>query len=217
MPPQSIPETPRRFGSQFYTDPEFFMNTEPESWLENPHKTVTEGALFGGVISDILSAAEQASDHPPLTDMGFPTQEELTTSVGAVTLSSISEMLPIVAEKYVESHPEGQDKGYEEIALARDLGLQGARDWWAGNVAGAGGGGHAPRGGHESELPTLQFSDKKFEPDPHALNTDVTFEGHIDLVREYGLPDSTHGPKDIVKTMLTPISEVDIDPDDFDF
>jgi hypothetical protein len=194
---------PRRWGAQFHTDPNFFLNTEIDEWVANPAKTITEGAMLGGVINDIISSAGNASEAVP--EMGFPTKEELTGTIGAVTLSSLQEMLPIIANQYVMEGPQGNER-MQEVEQARDLGLQGAREWWAGNVVNAGGGGHVPR---SAELPPLQFSGRKFEADPHLINTDTTFEGAKKNYEKFGVPTDVD-PNEFIKQMVTPISETDI-------
>ncbi|SVE61805.1 uncharacterized protein METZ01_LOCUS514659, partial [marine metagenome] len=147
--PSNAEPPPRRFGTQFYNDPDFFLNSDAENMIANPLKVITEAATMGGVIHEVLQHAKVASEHPEIgkeVEAGdFPNAEELTTSVGAMTMSNIQEMVPVIAEEYIMapaplgSEGAERDKRLEEVTHSRDLGLQGAEEWWAGNIINAGG------------------------------------------------------------------------------
>jgi|TARA_Y100001949_G_scaffold74246_1_gene63081 hypothetical protein len=219
--PSNAEPPPRRFGTQFYNDPDFFLNSDVANMVENPNKVITEASMMGGVIHEVLQHAKVASEHPEIgkeVEAGeFPTAEELTTSVGAMTLSNITQMVPAIAEEYIMapatlgSEGAERDKRMEEVTHARDLGLQGAEEWWAGNIINAGGGGHAPR---PPELGPLEFSDKKVEIDPHLINTDTDFAGAVENRERFG-PSADNDPNTFISHILKPISEGNIDPDFF--
>ncbi len=219
--PSNAEPPPRRFGTQFYNDPDFFLNSDAENMIANPLKVITEAATMGGVIHEVLQHAKVASEHPEIgkeVEAGdFPNAEELTTSVGAMTMSNIQEMVPTIAEEYIMapatlgSEGAERDKRLEEVTHARDIGLQGAEEWWAGNIINAGGGGHAPR---PPELGPLEFSDKKVEVDPHLINTDTDFAGAQEARARFG-PSVDNDPNTFISHILKPISETNINPDFF--
>lgn len=225
MPEESNPvnwqplSRPRRFGDQFYTNPDFFLNKDADAWQDEPFKTITEAAMTGSITDQILQGAQQtAESRPELVEQGFPSQEELTTSVGAIVLNQITEMVPLLAKPVIESHPEGSEAGLWAVKEARDAGLQGASEWWAGNVVGGGGGGHAPREDLETGwnpiMPDPVHLRPGFDPDPHLINTDTDLEGHMLNVLKYGDPRGGGSPQEFVDKMLAPVSDLDISPDD---
>jgi len=218
--PLDAPE-PRKFGTQFYNQPDFFLNTGVENWEANPTKIIREASMMGGVVHNLLQHAKMASEHPEVGQVvesgNFPDAEELTTSVGAMTISNIQEMVPILAEEYVMapatlgSEGAERDERMKEVTQARDIGLQGAEEWWAGNVINAGGGGHAPRA---PELGPLEFSDRKYDVDPSSINTDTDFTGAVENRERFG-PAVDNDPNTFIGHILKPISDTNIDPDDF--
>ena len=219
--PSNMEPAPRSFGAQFYNDPDFFLNSDVDNWEANPTKVIRQGAMLGGVLHNLLQHASVAGEHPEIGPeverSGFPSAEELTTSVGAMTLSNVTEMVPLIAGQYVMSpatlgaEGDERDERIKEVTQARDIGLQGAEEWWAGNIINAGGGGHAPRA---PELGPLEFSDREFEVDPHLINTDTDFAGAVENRALFGIP-LDNDPNTFISHMLKPISDMDIDPDIF--
>lgn len=214
------PPRPRRFGDQFYTNPEFFLHHEADDWQDAPLKTITEASMTGSIIDQTLQGAQlTAENRPELVEKGFPSQEELTTSVGAVVLNQISEMIPLLAGPVIGSHPEGTEAGLWSVKEARDAGLQGASEWWAGNVVGGGGGGHAPMEGLETGwnpiMPDPVHLRPGFNPDPHLTNTDTDLDGHLLNMLKYGDTRGGGSPQEFVDKMMAPISDIDMTPEDF--
>lgn len=221
------PPRPRRFGDQFYTNPEFFLNKDADAWLDEPLKTITDATMVGVITDQILvHGAETARVRPDLVeDMGFPSQEELTTSVGAEVLTQMTEMIPIVVDTAIQSHPEGREAGLWAAKEARDAGMQGGSEWWAGSVSGGGGGGHAPREDLETgwnpivpdpvHLRGGGTEARRFNPDPHIINTDTNLEGHLENIMKYGMPGRGGSAGEFVDKMMSPISDLDLNPDDF--
>lgn len=235
MAEEAQPTSPhdRKFGSQFYQKPDFFLNTEAPDWEAHPIQTITQATMLASLANETLTQAAVNTQRNP--EMGLPTVEELQTSMGSEAVHQSTEAINILAQHHVEGGnvtgvPAFDDQmgRVNEVIQARDLGLQGASQWWAGNIINMGGGGHVPMGedltGRELEsgstpvIPDPNINDPNAEHDPWLSYPDTDAEGLLAFGLEHGAPSMTSGtePVNFIANMLEPISSMDFGPEDFE-
>ena len=230
MPSEDQPTQPheRKFGSQFYQKPDYFPEDYTE-WTAHPEKAITQATMVASLAHTIISAADAVHEVLPEESARrrFPTPDELVTSQGAEAVHHSVAAINILGNQHVEgaNSPEEHARRIDEIKAARDLGLQGAAQWWAGNITGEGGGGHAPRedlSGVELETgwteitPDLNINDPNAEFDPYLSYPDTDYEGARRFHRLHGPPGDPTDPNLFIAGMLEPMSSMPLNPEDFE-
>jgi hypothetical protein len=205
------------------------MNQDHTEWVAHPEKTITQATMMASLAHAVISAADASHEVLPEESArwGLPTPDELVTSQGAEAVHQSMEAINILGNQHVEgaNSPEEHAGRIDEVKAARDLGLQGAAQWWAGNIVGDGGGGHAPRedlGGDELETgwteitPDPNINDPNAEFDPYLSYPDTDLAGVGRFHRLHGLPGGTTNPKLFIASMLEPMSSMPLNPEDFE-
>ena len=233
MPSDDQPTQPheRKFGSQFYQKPDSFLNQGPSDWLSHPEKTITQATMMASIAHEVVSQAALAHEANPeeAAQLGLPTPDELVSSQGSEVVHQSTEAINILGNLHVEgaNSLEEQVGRIDEVKTARDLGLQGAAQWWAGNIVGDGGGGHAPRvdlQGDELETgwteitPDPNINDPNAEFDPYLSYPDTDFLGLLEFEGKHGPPgaDKNADPKRFIGHMIAPMSDLTFGPEDFE-
>jgi hypothetical protein len=230
MPSEDQPTQPheRKFGSQFYQKPDFFLNQEHTDWMSHPEKTITHATMMASLAHGVLTQTALAHETMPEEHArrGLPTPDELATSQGAEAIVQSTEAINLLANQHVEgaNSPEEHVGRIDEVKTARDLGLQGAAQWWAGNIGG-GGGGHAPRvdlAGDELETgwteitPDPNINDPNAEFDPYLSYPDTDLAGVLEFAGKHGPSGASTDPNRYIASMLEPMSSMPFGPEDFE-
>jgi hypothetical protein len=230
MPSEDQPTQPheRKFGSQFYQKPDNFPEDHTE-WTAHPEKTITQATMMASLAHAVISASAAAHEVLPEESARrrFPAPDVLGTSRGAAVVNQSTTAINILGNQHVvgANSPEERARRIDEANAARDLGLQGAAQWWAGNITGGGGGGHAPRedlGGVELETgwteitPDPNINDPNAEFDPYLSYPDTDIAGAGRFHRLHGLPGDPTDPELFIASMLEPMSSMPLNPEDFE-
>ena len=193
----------RRFGAQFYNDPNFFLNWDVSKPPEDIDqlKAITDATMMGDIAAKSLDTAA----HPASQATGAPSIEELSRSKGArlaeVTDAIFEELAVDYMDEQADLYPEGLEDAANALKLAKNRGTQGAAEWWAGHMHGDQ---HVPRDpayGHTPIIPnparvTLD------DIDPHQIHSETTFEGFMSNVLRYGMPEP--GPEGLANHLISP-------------